>query len=329
MKVLILGASGLLGHNVTQQLLNNHHEVVAVVRNKNKLQIQESHLNVISGELTLDILNIAAKGCNAIINCAGTTDMTLLHQQDYMNMNRNLCNILIAIMQNNNISRLVHVSTANTIGFGTKNNPTNETAKIKYPFTNSWYALSKLEGEQILKYNALLHPTWHIIIVNPGFMIGKYDINPSSGKLLLAAYHKPIMITPKGGKSFIAAKDVATAIINGLTLGTSGNTYLLTNKSLTIKELYQLQSKLLHYHQYIIQLPNWLIRFIGLIGDVIRKINIKTQLSTRNIEQLLITEYYNNQKAIEELKMPQTSINEAILDFFKWQSSKNMKYKKQ
>ena len=319
MKVLILGASGLLGHNVTLQLQHSHHEVVVVIRNKDNFQIQESYLKIINGELTLDVLNTAAKGCDAIINCAGTTDMSLLHQQDYMTINRDLCTLLITVMQTNNITRLVHVSTANTIGFGSKKEPSNESCPISYPFSESWYAQSKLEGENILKHAAQKHPTWHIIITNPGFMIGKYDLKPSSGKLLFAAYHKPIMMTPKGGKNFVAIEDVATAIVNGLTMGNSGETYLLTNESLTLKKFYQLQSKLMNYHQLIIQIPNWICKLLGIIGDGIRLLNIKTQLSTRNINQLLITEYYNNQKAINELKMPQTPISKAIIDFYEWQ----------
>ena len=324
MKVLLIGASGLLGHNVIQQLLHDNHEVVAVVRNKANMQIQESNLHLIEDNLTLEVIAKAANQCDGIINCAGTTNMALLHEEDYMAINRDLCTLLIEAMKINNIHRLVHVSTANTIGFGTSTVPTNEQCAIKEPFSKSWYALSKQAGEEIIKKAALAHLDWHMIIVNPGFMIGAYDTKPSSGALLLAGYRKKIMLAPKGGKSVIAVEDVARAVVNALTMGSHGNRYLLTNQSMTLKEFYHLQSRTMNYQQHIIEIPNWLVRCVGKVGDLLRSLHIKTQVSTRNINQLLITEYYTNQKAREELKMPQTPIEQAILDFHTWHVNRNV-----
>ena len=324
MRILLIGASGLLGHNVIQQLLHDHHEVVAVVRNKANMQIQESNLHLIEDNLTLEVLVKAANQCDGIINCAGTTNMALLHLENYMPINRDLCRLLITAMEKNHIHRLVHVSTANTIGYGSLSTPTDEQSPIKEPFSSSWYALSKQEGEEIIKQAANAHPDWHMIIVNPGFMIGAYDTKPSSGTLLLAGYRKRIMLTPKGGKSFISVTDAARAVVNALTMGVHGDRYLLTNQSMTLKEFYHLQSCTMNYQQHIIEIPNWLVKSIGKVGDLLRSLHIKTQVATRNTNQLLITEYYTNQKAREELKMPQTPIEQAILDFHTWHTNKNV-----
>ena len=81
MTVLLLGGNGLLGHNVLRILLEQGIEVHALVRNPALLHTGDfpqssSLLTVFEGSLLNDDdLYRAAQGCDAIINCAGTTDM--------------------------------------------------------------------------------------------------------------------------------------------------------------------------------------------------------------------------------------------------------------
>ena len=352
MKVLLLGGNGLLGHNVLKQLLQQGHEVHALLRSLPQLEIlgsqyldasavpslegchnsggvcsfsiPNSHLTIYYGSLLNDnMLQAAAEGCDAIINCAGVTDMSLLRYEDYLPVNRDLCRRLVQLMERMQIKRLVHTSTANTIGFGTPSQPANEQAPMQPPFNHSYYGLSKREGEEILLQAGRQHPDWHIIITNPGFMIGAYDTKPSSGTLLLTGYRKPVMVAPRGGKSFVHVADAATAIVNALDCGQNGHRYLLTGQNLSLKEFYQLQAKACGYRQWIVPLPNALLAVAGWCGDLLRLCGLRTQLSTRNVRQLMVREYYDNAAARTELSMPETSIAQAINDFFAWyQSSK-------
>lgn len=322
MNILLLGTTGLLGHNVLKQLLFDGHKVVALVRDPKKVLLRHNNLQIIKGPLDQPTIINAAQGCEAIINCVGVTDMALLHLTDYTAINSELPKILISAMKHHGISTLIHISTANTIGYGAPTKPSNEASAIEYPFSESFYAQSKLTGEAYLQQASQENPTGHIIIVNPGFMIGPYDVKPSSGTLLLTGYQKPIMAAPKGGKSFIAAKDAAVAITHALTMGTNGNRYLLTGSNMTLKEFYRLQADTMGYRQIFVSLPNWIVSIAGRIGDCIRYCGIKTQLSTRNVRQLMVTEHYDNTKAVDELHMPQTPIETAIRDFFDWWGNK-------
>lgn len=320
MKVLLLGATGLLGHNVLLSLLGHGHKVVALVRSTSTLNDFDSQdLVVVKGSiLDSSDLYCAADGCEAIINCAGTTDMSLLRYEDYLPVNRDLCSMLIDVIDRRGIDRLVHVSTANTIGYGSVSRLADENEEMQPPFSRSYYAMSKREGERLLESAAQQNAERHIIVLNPGFMVGPYDMKPSSGKLLLAAYKRPLMASPRGGKSFVHVKDVAEAAVNAMTMGRSGQRYLLTGENMSLKEFYTLQSEVCGYRQRMISLPNWLVSIAGWIGDFVRLLHIPTQLSTRNVRQLQVMEYYDNTKAVRELQMPQTPIAEAIRDFFEW-----------
>ncbi len=325
MKVLLLGGNGLLGHNVLYHLLQQGHEVHALLRRSSALRAESfpnvaENLTIFEGTLLEnEALDKAAQGCEAIINCAGVTDMSLLHYEDYLPVNRDLCGRLIQLMQRQQISRLVHTSTANTIGFGTPQQAADEQSPMQPPFSRSFYALSKKEGEQLMDQAASKHPDWHIVIVNPGFMVGAYDTKPSSGALLLTGYRKPLMMAPSGGKSFIHVGDAAQAIVQALLRGENGGHYLLTGENLSLKEFYRLQAQVCGYRQWLIVMPDCLLQFAGRVGDFLRRCGIKTQVSTRNVRQLMVSEYYNCNRAQHDLLMPQTPIAQAIRDFFDYQ----------
>ena len=323
MVVLLLGGNGLLGHNVLKQLLQQGHEVHALLRSSSSLHVSDfpqlQSLSIFRGSLLNDAdLRQAAQGCDAIINCAGVTDMSLLHYEDYLPVNRDLCGRLLQLMEQQHITRLVHTSTANTVGFGTPTHRATEQDPAQPPFSNSFYGRSKREGEQLLQEGAVHHPDWHIVIVNPGFMVGAYDTKPSSGTLLLSGYRKPLMLTPKGGKSFIHVADAAVAIVNALSMGTHGSRYLLTGENLTLRQFYTLQAQTCGYRQVLLTVPNGLLSLVGYVGDILRCCGVATQVSTRNVRQLMVKEYYDATAAHTDLHLPATPISHAISDFFSW-----------
>lgn len=319
MQVLLLGATGLLGNNVLRSLLKRGHSVVALVRS-DKLEITHPALTVRKGSiLDIEALRDAARGCDAIINCAGTTDMSLLHYDDYLPVNKMLCESILEVMNELHIDTLVHTSTANTIGYGSPACQGTEEDDIMPPFAASYYAQSKLEAEKILIWEARQHPERHIVLLNPGFMVGRYDYKPSSGKLLTVGFKRRIMASPKGGKSFVHVQDVAEAAVNALTMGRSGERYLLTGTNMRLKEFYALQARVCGYRQRFVVLPDWLTTLAGRVGDLLRRMGIKTQLSTCNVRQLQAMEYYSCDKARRELDYRLTPLDKAIEDFFDWQ----------
>lgn len=324
--ILLLGASGLLGHNVLRLLLERGERVRVLLRPGSDLcpfgqSPQLPTPEVLRGSLLdPDILLQAAEGCGAIINCAGTTDMALRRLEDYLPVNRDLPAQLCRVMEETGIRTLVHTSTANTIAAGSREHPTDESAPFAAPFDKSLYAISKLAGERVLLDYAAGHPERHVVIVNPGFMIGPCDPKPSSGKLLLTGYRKALMAAPCGGKSFLHVRDAATAICNALERGESGR-YLLTGESLTLREFYALQAQVCGYRQRFVTLPAPLVRLAGRIGDLLQRLGVRTMLCTRNTDQLLIEEAYDCTRAERELGLPHTPVSDAIRDFFAWRST--------
>ncbi len=318
MKILVTGANGLLGHHVIMQLQKANHEINIILRDSRVIFFDTSNINTFTGIFTdYESLRKAAENCDAIIHIAAVTATNLLQYNDYSKINVDGCSTIIRVADELSINRIVFVSTSNTVGYGNQDCPADENSAIRFPFIDSFYAQSKSEAEKLFAEASKI-PGRHVIIIHPAFMIGSYDTKPSSGKLMLMGYKKPFLLIPNGGKNFVAASDVATAICNALTMGNNGERYLAVNVNLTFKEFFIIQSKVAGYHQKIVVIPGWLLKFIGKAGDLIRSAGIKTDVCSRNTEQLLITENYQSSKAKNELKMPHTPIDLAVYEALNW-----------
>jgi nucleoside-diphosphate-sugar epimerase len=318
MNVLVTGANGFLGHHVVMELLKRQHTVRIIVRSIQNIYFDSNLVKVSTGDFTdYDCLISAASGADAIIHIAAITDPGLLHYEEYKKINTEGTAQIIRIANELNINRIVYISTANTIGSGTEQQPADERFKIEFPFTASFYAQSKSASESLIA-EASGKANRHMIIINPAFILGKYDTKPGSGKLLLMGYKRKLMLIPKGGKNFVAAHDVAVAVCNALTMGRNGERYLASSINLSFKEYYTLQKQVGEYEQKIIEIPDFLLTFFGKAGDIIRKYGIKTDLCSMNIRQLLIREYYSNQKAKTELNFQETELKESIKEAIDW-----------
>ena len=320
MKVLLLGATGLLGHNVLLRLVDEGHQVRVLVRCADGLRVEGDGWEAVVGNPTdRETLCRATEGCEAIINCAGATDMSL-HRKEFDAVNLHLPQMVVYVMEQQGIKRLVHVSTVNTVGNGFPGHPSKGDEPPVPPFSENLYAASKLAGERVVHDTAHEHPDWHVVVVNPGFMLGPYAVTPSSGRMLLAAYRKRVMLAPKGGKAFVHVGDVAQAVVAALTRGESGRRYVAVNSQacLTIKELYLLQAKVCGYRQQVLTIPNWVVLAAGKVGDILRSLGMNTEMSSRNVRLLTVCEHYDSALALRDLGMPQTPIAEAISAFHEW-----------
>lgn len=318
MNVLVTGANGLLGHHVVMQLLGNKHDVTIIVRSRKSIYFDISKVKVVDGNFANEeTLRSAGQNMDAFIHIAAVTATNLLHYNDYKRINVDASALVLKICNELNIKNIVFVSTANTIGYGTIHHLSDEHATIEYPFTQSLYAQSKVEAEKLF-VTAAKNTDNHMIIINPTFMIGAYDVKPSSGKLVLMAYRKKWMFVPNGGKNFVAAADVATAICNALTEGKSGERYLASGVNLTFKEFYEMQSRVGGYTQKIFIIPDMLLEVAAKLGDILQLIGIKTDVCSRNINQITVCEYYGNDKAKKYLRLPETKLQTAIKECLYW-----------
>ena len=318
MKVLVTGANGLLGNHVVMELLKQKHFVSIIVRNKANIYFDLSIVKVTVGNFfDYENLKEAAQDCVAIIHIAALTSTHLLHYSDYEKINVEGSRTIINVSKALKINKIIYVSSSNTIGFENNNSKFQENVAIQFPFSKSFYARSKVEAEQLFM-ELSEQANKQVIIINPTFMIGAWDVKPSSGKLMLMGYNKPLLFIPSGGKNFVAASYVASVINEALNMNLNAEKFIVSGVNLSFRQFYEMQKSIGNYSQRIIVLPNILLRFISIMGDFFRLLGLKTDICSMNINQLLIQENYSDTKLKQYIKIPQQSLEKAIVEALNW-----------
>jgi nucleoside-diphosphate-sugar epimerase len=309
--IFATGISGLLGTNLTNDLLETDFSVKGLIRNKSKFKgLRHQNLELIQGDLN-DDLSQMLDGIDIVIHVAAETNMNLVNYSDYWKINYKATIRLFDAAIRCKVKKFVFVSTANTLGYGSSNNLGTEQKEMKSPFDASFYAKSKLEAEKYLLQN---NDKIEVIIINPCFMLGAYDTKPSSGKIILMGWKKKIIFHPSGGKNFVHVKDVSKAIIKSLTKGKNGEKYLVANENLTYSEFYKKLNNISNQSPIMIKIPKLVLITLGYLGDILRYFKFKTAISSINMKALCIENFYSNNKSKAALGIEYQSIEHAIND---------------
>jgi len=308
-KVFITGISGLLGTNLAAELLDQNYSIKAIVRNASKyIGKITSNLELIQMDLSGDFRD-HLKETDIVIHIAAETSTNLIRYADYEKINYEATVRLFEIAKEQRVKQFIFISTANTIGYGSLNHLGTETVKMKKPFSKLHYAKSKLAAEKYLLKN---QQGIDVKVLNPTFMIGPFDSKPSSGKIILMSLNKKLVFYPPGGKNFVPVKDVVSAILNSFEHGKSGEKYLISGNNLSYKEFFGKLKEITDEKQLLIPIPMPVLMTIGVFGNLMRQLNVKTSLSSTNMKALCVKNYYSNQKSIHELKITYSSLNFAI-----------------
>jgi dihydroflavonol-4-reductase len=320
MKVLVTGADGLLGSNLVRELLTRGHSIRAFVQpGRQQKTLEGLTVEKFPGELlNAEDVAKAAQGCDAVIHCAASTSVWPTRSEIVNRVNIEGTKNIIRAVKQNNIQRMVYVGTANSFGFGSKENPGIEGNPYKSAMYGLDYMDSKYKAQQVIlkevKENSL-----QAVIVNPTFMFGPYDSNPSSGAMIVALYKGKVPGYTSGGRNYLCAKDAAVAIANALTKGRVGECYILGNQNLSYKEAFGKIASTIGVKPPSISIPSVFAKLYGGIGSLVGKVTGKTPAISYPLSRIACDEhYFSPAKAVRELDLPQTPIETGIKECFDW-----------
>jgi dihydroflavonol-4-reductase len=323
MKVLITGANGFLSGHLIKELVDCGYSVRAMMRSGAKAPaITGLNVEVFYGNITnKSDIEKAVSGCDVVIHAAADTSQSHLTIEDYYPANVDATVNIVNSMFTNKCKRLIFVSSANTIGFGTLLKPGNESTPISQLFLKSGYAKSKLIAQNLV-LDAIKNKIIDGVIVNPTFMIGPMDYNPHSGRIFKMILNKRIAFYPPGGKNFVDVRIAAKGIVNAITKGKSGECYLISGENISFRDFFHMTRKISKQKTKLIAVPGLLLKIFGVIGSGLRSLGVKTELNYTNANILCINNYYENKKAIDFLELYCTKINNTISDYLNWLGNK-------
>lgn len=320
-KVFVTGPDGLLGSNVVRELLSRKHDVVAMVQTgRVPSTLQGLPIEIVYGDITIKSnVEKLSEGCDYFIHIAAITDLWPSRGAHYFKVNVEGTKNAIDAALKNNVKRFIHIGSASSFGYGTIDNPGNESTIYKSFKYKLDYLESKKEGREVV-LDAVKNRGLLAIVVCPTFMIGPYDTKPSSGAMVMAVAQNKLPVLTKGGKNWVPAKDVAIALCNALDKGRIGESYILGGENLTFKDAIAKIASAIGQTDYPkFEMANAFIFGLGRLSSFAANVTGKTPKLSYPMAQIACDgHYFNSGKAINELGLPQTPIEEAVLELKQW-----------
>ena len=236
MKILLTGASGLLGAHILEQGLKRGFEFKTVTRKVSRrsflFQIQDQ-VEVLSFDLTdpttwpTDIFDKV----DVVIHCAGLASAFTRDEAKMRLINiEGTKNLFQAAKkyQKSQLKKWIQISSVATLSSGEGNEPSDEKRIGKFRPTS--YAKTKYEADCWLNEN---RGEMDLLTVHPCYMLGPWDARPSSGAILFAFFLKRIKYLIDATKNFVSPRDVALGIYQALKANAQGH-FILGGENLKL-----------------------------------------------------------------------------------------------
>lgn len=315
---LLTGATGFVGANVARRLLARGDRVRCVLRKPN---LCVAGLPVEAITVALDDaagLSRAAEGCDGVLHVAGTFDpgpggeATMHHL--HVTAARALSLAAGAVG-----ARFLYCSSSITVGWGPLDAPGDEDTPVdadrhygrRGPLRA--YYESKREGEALTAEAGG-------VIVNPDYVLGPWDVKPTSGQLLLTIARGPVPVHPRGGKCFVDAGDCAEGHLLAIERGRPGRRYLLGNHNRSYREFMTACAEAVGRRGPRVPVPNLVLDAAGVAGGLLHRVDPHrfAGLDRHVLRAMQEPRYRTGRRAREELGLPVTPLEHSILAALEW-----------
>jgi dihydroflavonol-4-reductase len=318
MRVVVTGATGLLGNNVVRAALEQGDEVVAVSR-RSSGSIALKGLDVVPIDADLADWSSVSSQCHgpidAVIHCAAFIHLGWSKRDEGMRVNVEGTRSALRLAAERG-ARCVHVSTVNTLAIGSQDRPADEETPGdgQIPCT---YVVTKRAAEA--EARAAIDLGQDVVITYPGFMLGPWDWKPSSGRMILDLSRGAPPLVPPGGCSLCDARDVAAGVLRAAKQAHRGGRYILAGENWTY---FQLWSEIVS--RFAKRKPLMTMRspgraVVGALGDLAGRLTGSEPIvNSAAIQMAAQFHWYSSQRAIEALGYTPRPGAQAIDDAIVW-----------
>lgn len=241
--VLVTGGTGFLGAYIIKHLVENGYPVRAIKRASSKVpfflpsQIAAKVEWVEADILDVIELDAAMKGVDTIIHSAAMVSFDKKERERLYQTNVDGTANVVNVALENNISRLVHVSSIAALGRTKNGEEVNEDKEWKDSSSNTHYAISKYRGEMEV-WRAIAEGL-NGVVLNPSTILGVGDWNSSSSAIFKNVYNEFPYYT-EGVNGFVDVEDVAKAVVQLMQSDISGQRFIISSENYSFKKLFDL-----------------------------------------------------------------------------------------
>ena len=321
MKVLVTGATGFVGAAVARALNATGTEVRVLIRrdsdlrNLGGLKVEQAY-----GDLRdRDSLRRALSGCQQLYHVAAHYALWAKDPSVFYEVNVTGTRTLLETARELGTERIVYTSTIGAIGLPIGGGLGTEETPVSLSQMAGDYKRSKYLAEQeVLK---LARAGLPVVIVNPSAPVGQGDIKPTpTGQMIVDFMKGRMWAYIETGMNLVDVDDVAVGHLRAMERGRVGERYILGNRNLSLREIFETLSNLTGVTAPRIKLP-WqailpLAHLNRWIADYLT--HQSPRIPLEGVRMAKYRMHYDCSKAMRELGLPQTPVELALEKAVRW-----------
>ena len=321
---LVTGAAGHLGNTIVRKLRSAGCNVrTLVLPGENMPDCKESFAGDVRDKESLRAFfsNPSNKEL-IVIHAAGIVSISSKFDRNIYDVNVSGTKNIIELCRENNVSRLIYVSSVHAIPEKPIGQMITETTDFSPAHVKGVYAKTKAEATAcVLK----AQKDMHVNIVHPSGICGPYDYGRGHLTALITDYcNGGLKAIISGGYDFVDVRDVADGIISCCQHGKNGECYILSNKYFTIQEIIHKLHEITGKKDIKIMLPHWFAALTAPFSEVYYKILRTPPLYTSySLYTLRSNSHFSHEKADKELGYSVTDITKTLTDTVRWLAQNN------
>ena len=320
MKALVTGATGFIGAAVVRALIKTGVDVrVLARRDSDFMNLQQFKIDGVYGDLRdKESLRKALAGCSHLYHVAAHYALWAKDPSIFYDVNVTGTKNLMEAAREVGTERIVYCSTIGAIGLPPDGGLGTEDTPVSLSQMAGHYKRSKYLAEQ--EVLTLAKEGLPVVTVNPSAPVGEGDVKPTpTGQVIVEFMKGRMPAYIETGMNLIDVDDVAAGHLLAMQKGRIGERYILGNKNLMLREVFEILSTLTGIKAPTIKLPRLAILPLAYLNQWLANLTGRPpRIPLEGVKMAKYTMHYDCSKAVRELGLPQTPPEVALDKAVKW-----------
>ena len=324
-KVLVTGASGLVGGNLVRSLLAQGREVRTLVHT-DRQALHGLDVETVSGDIrNPETLERAMLGVEVVYHLAGSISLSMDSWADVEAVNRLGTQHVVTACLQSGVRRLVYFSSISALRQEPFDQPVDENRPLvdesqSVNMVNAIppYDRSKAQAER--EVLAGIARGLDAIILQPTAMLGPYDFKPSylgQALILLARGRIPALV--QGGFDWVDVRDVAAGALQAEQTAPRGSRYLLGGSWYSLRKVAALVASEVGRAAPLFAVPIWLADTFAPLMLLLARFNGSAPIYTQvTLRALRGNPHVSHARAARDLGYVPRPLAETVHDALAW-----------
>jgi len=325
--ILVTGGSGLLGGYLIADQLRRGYQVRGVKRKSSNLQFVNRYLDHAFGKevdqvkkrlewVDADLGDIFSlidilEGVDVVYHSAAMVGFNTVDQEQLYQVNVNgTQNLVNAMLLQYKSPILCHISSTAAVG-SSDAGEVDETCLFSTDEPHSYYGYTKHLAE--LEVERARQEGLKVCILNPSVILGYTNPKTSSGQLFTKALNSFPFYT-SGSNGVVYAKDVARAANHLVENELFEGRYLCVGGHLSFRDLQSKIARSFSKKGPTIQVPNFLMKTVGRIGDFTARLGLRTGMSQEIARSSINEVKFSSERLINSGNFEFSTVHEALTE---------------